>query len=160
MLRHCGPHIEVLVQPEFPRMERLYAASLDIPLPLLLSLTRVYWIESTWSLPLLRAVLAVAPNLKHLTLSSSPSIGSGFSNAEPSEPPVFPPLYCLQSLVLLPFDSLCVHALLQGANWPGSHTLPSLQHTSNGRRFPSCTACAPLPWWTPWYGQMFHSPRS
>ncbi|KAF7338829.1 hypothetical protein MSAN_02205600 [Mycena sanguinolenta] len=114
ILRHCGPHIEVLVQPEFPRTERFYSAALDTPLPPMLSLTHIYWIESAWSAALLQSVLAAAPNLTHLTLSSSASIGSGFSNTEPVA--VFPPLPPLQSLVLLALDSPCVHALLHGAN--------------------------------------------
>ncbi|KAF8217605.1 hypothetical protein K438DRAFT_1795317 [Mycena galopus ATCC 62051] len=112
ILHHCAPHIQVLVQPEFPRIERLYAADLDFPLSPLPSLTRVYWIESTWSVPLLRAVLAAAPNIKHLTLSSSSSIGSGLYSAIP---PVFPALSCLESLVLLPLTPLCVHTLLNDA---------------------------------------------
>jgi hypothetical protein len=113
LLQHCGPHIKVLVQPEFPRFERLYASSLDDPLPPLLSLKRVYWIESTWSAQLLRAVLAAAPSLTHLTLTTSSSIGSGLNRAVS---PVFPPLSCLQSLVLLPFSTFSVHTLLRDAD--------------------------------------------
>ncbi|KAJ7825061.1 hypothetical protein B0H14DRAFT_3874642 [Mycena olivaceomarginata] len=139
MLRHCGPHINVLVQPEFPRSERLYTAALDTPLPPLLSLTRVYWIETAWSAPLLRAVLAAAPNIQHLSLSSSPSIGTGLSAATL---PVFPPLPRLQSLVLLPLTPSCVHAILHATNlaqlthltiapahleWPALPVLPALR---------------------------------
>ncbi|KAJ7306852.1 hypothetical protein DFH08DRAFT_1088882 [Mycena albidolilacea] len=139
MLRHCGPHINVLVQPEFPRSERLYTATLHTPLPPLLSLTRVYWIESAWSAPLLRAVLAAAPNIQHLSLSSSPSIGTGLSAATL---PVFPPLPRLQSLVLLPLTPSCVYAILHATNlaqlthltiapvhleWPAFPVLPALR---------------------------------
>ncbi|KAJ6469330.1 hypothetical protein C8R45DRAFT_1166860 [Mycena sanguinolenta] len=113
ILRHCGPHIEVLVQPEFPRMERFYSAALDMPLPPMLSLSRIYWTESTWSAPLLQSVLAASPNLQHLTLSSSASIGSGFSGPEPLK---FPPLPRLESLVLLALDAPCLHALLWNPN--------------------------------------------
>ncbi|KAJ7836039.1 hypothetical protein B0H14DRAFT_3870904, partial [Mycena olivaceomarginata] len=139
MLRHCGPHINVLVQPEFPRSERLYTAALPTPLPPLLSLTRVYWIETAWSAPLLRAVLAAAPNIQHLSLSSSASIGTGLSAATL---PVFPPLPRLQSLVLLPLTPFCVHAILHATNlaqlthltiapahleWPALPVLPALR---------------------------------
>src|ERR1700761_2683878 len=68
-LRYC-PQVEVLIQPEFPRPERLYAAP-NVPLPLLHSLRHLYWIESEWSSVILEKVLRAAPNLEHIFLTSS-----------------------------------------------------------------------------------------
>src|ERR1700761_1520595 len=50
-LLYCS-QVEVLVQPEFPRPELLYATP-NVPLPRLHSLKRLYWIESQWSSALL-----------------------------------------------------------------------------------------------------------
>ncbi|KAJ7834814.1 hypothetical protein B0H14DRAFT_2797948, partial [Mycena olivaceomarginata] len=89
--------------------------------------------------PLLRAVLAAAPNIQHLSLSSPPGIGTGLSAATL---PVFPPLPRLQSLVLLPLTPFCVHAILHATNlaqlthliivpahlqWPAFPVLPALR---------------------------------
>ncbi|KAJ7742131.1 hypothetical protein DFH07DRAFT_943371 [Mycena maculata] len=73
ILRQC-PRVELLVQPEFPRFERLYTG--DAHLPPLPTLRRLHWVESWWSAELLRSVLLAAPNLKNICLSSSSSIGS------------------------------------------------------------------------------------
>ncbi|KAJ7670387.1 hypothetical protein B0H17DRAFT_1209375 [Mycena rosella] len=106
VLSQC-PHVEMLVQPEFPRADRLYAAP-ERDLPPLHALTRIYWIESYWSAPLLHRVLHAAPNVTHITLSSSRTIGS-----DPA-PPAFPALPQLTSLLLLPdVHPPLVHAFLR-----------------------------------------------
>lgn len=165
-LQHCGPHIAVLVQPEFSRSGPFCASPRNPTLPPLLSLTRVYWIESKWSAPLLGAVLAAAPNVKHLTLSSSPSIGSAFSTVVLSAPgPTFPSLSRLQSLVLLPLRPFCARTLLHDANlarlthltivpghleWEGFPVLPALRtltlfddRTKTLVPFPAIVTCCP-----------------
>ncbi|KAJ7096144.1 hypothetical protein C8R44DRAFT_748992 [Mycena epipterygia] len=112
ILRHC-PDVELLVQPEFPRPERLYAFP-PAPLPPFPRLKRLHWIESWWSAALLLRVLSAAPNLMHLTLASSHTIGSDHTTLC-----AFPPLPRLASLSVVRLNRACVHALL--------HTeLPSL----------------------------------
>ncbi|KAJ7512329.1 hypothetical protein B0H11DRAFT_2182682 [Mycena galericulata] len=106
VLRQC-PHVEVLVQPEFPRAERLYAAR-DTPLPPLPALRRLYWIESWWSSGLLQRVLDAAPHLAHIALSSSSTIGS-----DPAAPLAVPALPHLTALALARLAAPCVHAFLR-----------------------------------------------
>ncbi|KAJ7056188.1 hypothetical protein C8F01DRAFT_377305 [Mycena amicta] len=79
MLQHAGVSetLEVLLQPEFPRAEALYAAEKGIQLPPLTALKRIVWVESWWSAGLLQDVLAAAaPAIQHITLSTSFTIGS------------------------------------------------------------------------------------
>ncbi|KAJ7663865.1 hypothetical protein DFH06DRAFT_1324377 [Mycena polygramma] len=107
VLQQCAAHIEVLVQPEFPRAERLYSVA-EVELPPLVSLKRLYWIESWWSSPLLHSVLRAAPNLEHISLSSSSTIGF-----DPGAEPPFPTLPQLRSLALPQLNTQCVRALLR-----------------------------------------------
>ncbi|KAJ7150844.1 hypothetical protein C8R43DRAFT_1005396 [Mycena crocata] len=110
ILRKC-PQVEVLVQPEFPRSERLYAVN-DLQLPPLPCLRRLHWIESWWSSELLHVVLQAAPNLEHISLASSWTIG--FDAVAPESFPTFPRLKTL-SLTRLNrnFELLILHTDLQ-----------------------------------------------
>ncbi|KAJ7154549.1 hypothetical protein C8R46DRAFT_1356600 [Mycena filopes] len=106
VLRRCT-QVEVLVQPEFPRTERLYSPA-TVQLPPLESLKRVHWIASAWSSALLQSVLFAAPNLVHISLSSSSTIGF-----DPATQPIFPDLPRLRSLVLVQLNTECVRAILR-----------------------------------------------
>ncbi|KAJ7306828.1 hypothetical protein DFH08DRAFT_944804 [Mycena albidolilacea] len=108
----------------------------------------------------------LAASVKHLTLSSSPSIGSAFSTAVLSEPgPTFPSLSRLQSLVLLLFRPSCARVLLHDADlarlthltivpghleWEGFPVLPALRtltlfddRTRTLVPFPAILTCCP-----------------
>ncbi|KAJ7199131.1 hypothetical protein GGX14DRAFT_699859 [Mycena pura] len=104
-LCYC-PQVEMLVQPEFPRPEYLYAAP-DVPLPRLHSLKWLYWVESEWSSALLEKVLRAAPNLEHIFLTSS---GTFPSAGTPIEVPNLPHL---KSLVLTWLDRENVYSILR-----------------------------------------------
>ncbi|KAJ7034587.1 hypothetical protein C8F04DRAFT_1101482 [Mycena alexandri] len=106
VLRRCL-QVEVLVQPEFPRAERLYSVA-TVQLPPLQSLKRLHWIASAWSSALLQSVLFAAPNLEHISLSSSTTIGF-----DPATQPTFPDLPRLNSLVLTQLNTECVRAILR-----------------------------------------------
>ncbi|KAJ7636758.1 hypothetical protein FB45DRAFT_449623 [Roridomyces roridus] len=105
ILRQC-PHVEVLVQPEFPRALRMYSDS-KMPLPHLSTLRELYWIQSSWSSELLLIVLDAAPNLTHLCLSTSWTIGS-----DSSWSPTIPALPHLTSLELARLNPIWVRAVL------------------------------------------------
>ncbi|KAJ6580894.1 hypothetical protein B0H19DRAFT_1228440 [Mycena capillaripes] len=134
VLQQCT-QIEVLVQPEFPRSERLYSVT-EVELPPLLFLKRLYWIESWWSSPLLHSVLRAAPNLEHISLSSSSTIGF-----DPALEPTFPSLPHLRTLALPQLSTQCVRALLRTdlaqlthltitpahLDWPAFPILPALR---------------------------------
>ncbi|KAJ7199126.1 hypothetical protein GGX14DRAFT_662104 [Mycena pura] len=94
-LRYC-PQVEVLVQPELPHPELLYAAP-SVPLPLLHSLRHLYWVESQGSSAILDKVLSAAPNLEHIFLTSPATIIGIRSASTPIELPNLPHL---KSLVL------------------------------------------------------------
>ncbi|KAJ7749210.1 hypothetical protein B0H16DRAFT_1888261 [Mycena metata] len=99
VLARC-PHLEVLVQPEFPCTERLYSGA-TVQLPPLQSLKRLYWVVSAWSSVLLQSVLFAAPNLEHISLSGYATIGSDLATQ-----PTFPDLPHLNSLE-------CVYTILR-----------------------------------------------
>ncbi|KAJ6572282.1 hypothetical protein B0H19DRAFT_681156 [Mycena capillaripes] len=101
VLQRCGPHIEVLVLHESPYHDR------EISLPLLPSLRRLYWAETSSAAPLLGAVVSAAPNLEHLSLTST---WSGYQVAAPAS---FPPLLNLHSLALVALSTPYVQALLR-----------------------------------------------
>ncbi|KAK7059836.1 hypothetical protein R3P38DRAFT_3168288 [Favolaschia claudopus] len=108
ILQRCASHIELVVQPEFPRTERVYTGPLDEPLPDLPSLQHVYWIESAWSTPLLLAILRSAVKLQHLAISSSSSIDSSFFRSAS-----FPPLSRLRSLLVIGLPRTDISAFLR-----------------------------------------------
>ncbi|KAJ6599886.1 hypothetical protein DFH09DRAFT_1504169 [Mycena vulgaris] len=110
LLAQCA-RTTLLVQPEYPRAGRLYVAPAEPPLRLP-ALTRLHWVESAWSMPLLVRVLAAAPALMHLTLTSARTIG-----ALDDPPPVFPAaLASLRTLDIALARAACVHALLGTAD--------------------------------------------
>ncbi|KAF8217609.1 hypothetical protein K438DRAFT_1952495 [Mycena galopus ATCC 62051] len=123
VLRLCGPRTKVIVQPDFSTSEKLYAAAWpehQLPIPPLFALTHIYWVECLWSVFQLNAVLVAAPNLRHLALTSSKHLSSGYIKDLPlqlSPAPVFPPLPHLQTLNVVRLGTDCVHALFT----PGSH---------------------------------------
>ncbi|KAJ7440815.1 hypothetical protein B0H11DRAFT_2098395 [Mycena galericulata] len=99
VLHHC-PNIEVVIQPYPARSRSLYSA-LDILLPPLLSLRRLYWVDYFPSSSLLRAILAAAPHVEHITL-----VGELDMKSYPS-----PPLPFVQSF-RLSLKTESVHSLL------------------------------------------------
>ncbi|KAF8217606.1 hypothetical protein K438DRAFT_1795318 [Mycena galopus ATCC 62051] len=111
-----GPRIKVIVQPELAISEKIDPAPrYQRSIPALPALTHIYWVESLWSASQLYAVLASAPNLRHLALHSSEQQWSNFNS---TQNPAFPPLRSLQSLNIARLDTLCVHELLsQGLNF-------------------------------------------
>ncbi|KAJ6599929.1 hypothetical protein DFH09DRAFT_1303285 [Mycena vulgaris] len=110
LLAQCA-RATLLVQPEYPRAGRLYVAPAEPPLHLP-ALTRLHWVESAWSAPLLVRVLAATPALTHLTLASARTIG-----ALDDPPPVFPAaLASLRTLDIVLARTSCVHALLGTAD--------------------------------------------
>ncbi|KAJ7749200.1 hypothetical protein B0H16DRAFT_892301 [Mycena metata] len=100
-------HVEVLVQPEFPRTERLNSGA-TVQLPPLQSLKRLYWVVSAWSSALLQSVLFAAPNLEHISFSGTPTIVF-----DPATQPTLPDLPRLNSLALITPDTGCVLAILR-----------------------------------------------
>ncbi|KAJ7778398.1 hypothetical protein B0H16DRAFT_1711902 [Mycena metata] len=155
VLRRCL-HVEVLVQPEFPRTERLYSVA-TVQLPPLQSLKRLYWIASAWSSALLQSVLFAAPNLEHISLSSSTTIGF-----DPATQPTFPDLPRLNSLVLAQLNTESVRAILRTdlsrltrltidpahLSWDAFPVLPALEMLalldySIQLPFPAIFACCP-----------------
>ncbi|KAJ7498310.1 hypothetical protein B0H11DRAFT_1997385 [Mycena galericulata] len=99
VLQHC-PNIEVVIQPYPARSRSLYSA-LDILLPPLLSLRRLYWVDYFPSSSLLRDILATAPHVEHITL-----VGELDMKSYPS-----PPLPFVQSF-RLSLKTESVHSLL------------------------------------------------
>ncbi|KAJ7484248.1 hypothetical protein FB451DRAFT_1435424 [Mycena latifolia] len=136
VLAQC-PQIRLLVQPEFPRSERLYAAP-DAALPPLHALTRIHWIDSSWSAALLARVLHAAPNLSHIALASSPTIGS---DPDFAAPPALPSLRVL-SLSLAPrAPPPAAHMALLRAARPALRTLT----LAPAHLAPPAPALPPLP---------------
>ncbi|KAK7050299.1 hypothetical protein R3P38DRAFT_2862891 [Favolaschia claudopus] len=84
----CASHIELVVQPEFPRTERVYTGPLDEPLP---------------DLPLSQTL-----KLQHLAISSSSSIDSSFFRSAS-----FPPLHRLRSLLVIGLPRTDISAFLR-----------------------------------------------
>ncbi|KAF7291985.1 hypothetical protein MIND_01224200 [Mycena indigotica] len=108
--------LEVLSQPEYPRTMEYYPSERGIQLPPLNSLKRIFWVESSWSADLLQSVLAAAaPNIEHITLSTSATLGS---DSNILRVPNLPRLRSLSVSSLTPFHTLAVlHA-----------GLPNLRH--------------------------------
>ncbi|KAJ6572280.1 hypothetical protein B0H19DRAFT_1231792 [Mycena capillaripes] len=127
VLRRCAPHIRVLVLPEFPDGECLYAApESEISLAPLRSLKRLYWVETFWSAPLLHAVLSAAPNLEHVSLDST-TIGSDYEFDELN----FAPLPYLRFLALFNLSTQCVYALLRTDMPQLAHLTISTAHVAS-----------------------------
>ncbi|KAJ7636757.1 hypothetical protein FB45DRAFT_1024856 [Roridomyces roridus] len=106
ILTKC-PQVEMLVLPEFPRSGRLYTVQ-DIQIPPLLELRELYWVHSYWSSELLLKVLQLAPNLTHVCLLTSSTIG-----ADADESPRVPTLQHVETLSITCLDSRFVRALLR-----------------------------------------------
>ncbi|KAJ6572281.1 hypothetical protein B0H19DRAFT_681159 [Mycena capillaripes] len=103
VLQRCGPHVEVLVLTQSPYRDR------EISLPILPSLRRLYWAETSSSAPLLGAVVSAAPNLEHLSFTSSGSLPR-YGVAAPVS---FSPFLNLRSLVVVDLSTPYVHALFR-----------------------------------------------
>ncbi|KAF7318360.1 hypothetical protein HMN09_00344800 [Mycena chlorophos] len=68
--------LEAVLQPEFPRNEAIYAPEKGVVLPPLRNLRWIFWVDTHWSHSSLESVLAAsAPNIQHIVLASSRTIG-------------------------------------------------------------------------------------
>ncbi|KAJ7249376.1 hypothetical protein C8J57DRAFT_1356816 [Mycena rebaudengoi] len=105
ILNQC-PMVEIIVQPEFPRSERLYTVT-DTTISSLLLLKQLYWTETAWSSGLLRSVLQASPNLEHVCLSSSASIASEIDVSH-----FFPPLPKLSTISVAQLSQAWTLAIL------------------------------------------------
>ncbi|KAF8204177.1 hypothetical protein K438DRAFT_549885 [Mycena galopus ATCC 62051] len=109
----CRPYMKLVVQPEFSAADephRRPPPHNPLPMPALPPLTHVHWVESIWSKSQFCTILAAAPNLRHLALTSSQTLGSG---CNPGFTPPFPPLLSLESLHLVQLGTHCLHTFLK-----------------------------------------------
>ncbi|CAK5284647.1 unnamed protein product [Mycena citricolor] len=112
VLCRCA-HLRVVSLGEFPRLERVGTAG-GRALSTMAQLTHVEWVVSDWSGPLLLALLAAAPNVTHLVLKSSSTIGRGLSAPKCLDP--FPALRSLHLLSAIDLNEADIHAILRASD--------------------------------------------